>query len=165
MLPLCCQAFSFQYYRVQTGCDWLLLELQDYMPGLEPGLMKTVPPTGTDQLHSAAPWRQQGEGQAQPGYKFRQLSVMQACYLKPSETRPSRDGYYGCHSQGDRLSVGWQWGGDEIKAGQACWSLLIYSVLVIIYAHTVHKVGSIAYIATFYTLKKTMADYFQMKFK
>lgn len=50
----------------------------------------------------------QGEGQAQPGYKFRQLSVMQACYLKPSETRPSRDGYYGCHSDEDRLSVGWQ---------------------------------------------------------
>lgn len=68
----------------------------------------------------------------QPGYKFRQLNVMQACYLKPSETRPSRDGYYGCHSEGDGLSVGWQWGGDEIKAGQTCWRLLIYSILVII---------------------------------
>lgn len=47
MLQLCCRAFSFQYYRVQTGCDWLLPELPDYIRGLELGIMKTVPPTGT----------------------------------------------------------------------------------------------------------------------
>lgn len=47
MLLLGCQAFSFQYYRVQTGRDWLLLELPDYIQGLEPGIVKSVPPTGT----------------------------------------------------------------------------------------------------------------------
>lgn len=48
MLQLCCRAFSFQYYRGQTGCDWLPLpEPPDYIQGLEPGIMKSVAPTGT----------------------------------------------------------------------------------------------------------------------
>lgn len=77
--------------RIRAGASWKLC------------------PTGTDQLQSAAPWREQGEGQPQPGYKFRQLSVMQACYLKLSETRPRGDGYYACHCEWDRLYTGWQW--------------------------------------------------------
>lgn len=48
MLQLCCRAFSFQYYRGQTGCDWLPLpKPPDYILGLEPGIMKSVAPTGT----------------------------------------------------------------------------------------------------------------------
>lgn len=48
MLRLCCRAFSFQYYRGQTGCDWLPLpEPPDYILGLEPGIMKSAVPTGT----------------------------------------------------------------------------------------------------------------------
>lgn len=55
------------------------------------------------------------------GYKFRRLRVMQVCYLKPSDARPSRDGYYGCRSDIDGLSEDWQSGGDGIRAGQICW--------------------------------------------
>lgn len=45
MLQLCCRAFSFQYYRGQTGWDWLPLpEPPDYILGLEPGIMKSVAP-------------------------------------------------------------------------------------------------------------------------
>lgn len=48
-----------------------------------------------------------GWGSCTGRLKFRQLSVMQACYLKASKMQSYKDRYYGCHFLGDRLSVGW----------------------------------------------------------
>lgn len=36
-----------------------------------------------------------GGSSGRVGYKFRRLHVMQVCFLKPSDARPSRDEYYG----------------------------------------------------------------------
>lgn len=119
MLQLCCRAFSFQYYRGQTGCDWLPLpEPSDYIQGLEPGHHEKC---GANRNRTSCIQLDPEGSSGRVGYKFRRLRVMQVCYLKPSDARPSRDGYYGCRSDIDGLSEDWQSGGDGIRAGQICW--------------------------------------------